>query len=235
MTLEIRHLQVSYGRAPAVLDVNLSVEAGEIIALVGPNGAGKSTTLLAVAGAVKPKAGEILFEGKPLLGLAPEQRVKRHLAMVPEGREIFTSMSVADNLQVGWSLGKAKGASRSVYDNLLDLFPILGSRLKQPAGQLSGGEQQQLAIARALLTEPRCLLIDEPSLGLAPLVTDRVYGLIGELRNARGLSVLVVEQSMRRVLSVADRVYVMREGRTGSEFARDQFADQERMEQAYFG
>jgi branched-chain amino acid transport system ATP-binding protein len=190
---------------------------------------------LAVAGAVKPKAGEILFEGKPLLGLAPEQRVKRHLAMVPEGREIFTSMSVADNLQVGWSLGKAKGASRSVYDNLLDLFPILGSRLKQPAGQLSGGEQQQLAIARALLTEPRCLLIDEPSLGLAPLVTDRVYGLIGELRNARGLSVLVVEQSMRRVLSVADRVYVMREGRTGSEFARDQFADQERMEQAYFG
>lgn len=235
MTLKIDSLRVSYGRVPAVLNVNIAVAPGEIVALVGPNGAGKSTTLLTVAGALTPQSGQIEFNGVSVLPLSPEQRVKHHVAMVPEGRGIFSTLTVADNLHVGRSVGRAKGAPDSAMQDLLDLFPILRERWQQPAGQLSGGEQQQLSIARALLTEPKLLLIDEPSLGLAPLIVDRVYQLIGELRRLRGLSVLVVEQSMRRVLAVADRIYIMRDGMTCAQFARDQFGDKASLERAYFG
>mgnify|MGYP001070008755 FL=1 len=235
MTLAIEHLEVSYGRLAAVRDATVTVASGEIVALVGPNGAGKSTTLLAAAGALQPRGGTITLDGASLLGLSPEQRVRRDLAMVPEGREIFRTLTVAENLTVAAGAGRAKPGTAEVMDELLALFPILRERLRQPAGQLSGGEQQQLAIARALMTRPRYLLIDEPSLGLAPLVVKRVYEMLTELRRRQGLAILVVEQSMRRVLSVADKVCVMRDGRVVATFAGEDLSDRRRLEQVYFG
>jgi branched-chain amino acid transport system ATP-binding protein len=235
MSLIIEDLQVSYGRVPAVRGVSIAVGPGEIVAIVGPNGAGKSTTLLAVAGALRSRAGRISMDGTSLLSLTPEQRVSRNLALVPEGREIFRTLTVAENLQVARATAKEKARQKATLDDLLSLFPVLRERYRQPAGQLSGGEQQQLAVARALMTEPRYLLIDEPSLGLAPLIIKRVYDLLIELRRTRGLSILVVDQSMRRVLAAADRVYVMRDGVTSAEFSRQQFGDKKLLEQAYFG
>jgi branched-chain amino acid transport system ATP-binding protein len=235
MPLIIEELQVSYGRALAVRNVSIVVEPGEIVSIVGPNGAGKSTTLLAISGALRPRSGRILLDGASLLPLTPEQRVSRDLALVPEGREIFRTLTVAENLQVARNAGRAKSAGNTAVDNVLSLFPVLRDRYRQPAGHLSGGEQQQLAIARALMSEPKYLLIDEPSLGLAPLMVKRVYDLLTELRQARGLSILLVEQSMRRVLATADRVYVMRDGLTSAVFNRDQFKDEKLLEQAYFG
>lgn len=235
MALIIEGLQVFYGRVPAVRNASITVGPGEIVAIVGPNGAGKSTTLLAAAGALRPRSGHISLDGVCLLPLSPEQRVEQNLALVPEGREIFRTLTVAENLLVARRAGSAKSAPAAAMDELLALFPVLGERYRQPAGQLSGGEQQQLAIARALLTAPKYLLIDEPSLGLAPLIVNRVYELLAELRRMRGLSILVVEQSMRRVLAVADRLYVMREGATSAEFTRGHFKDETLLEQAYFG
>ncbi len=235
LSLIIEELQVSYGNVPAVRNVSVTVAPGEIVAIVGPNGAGKSTTLLATAGALRPRSGRISIDSASISSLSSEERVKRNLALVPEGREIFRTLTVAENLLVARRAGRAKGAPAATLDNLLSLFTVLGERYRQSAGQLSGGEQQQLAIARALLTEPKYLLIDEPSLGLAPLIVKRVYDLLIELRRTRGLSILVVEQSMRRVLAAADRVYVIRDGVTSAEFARHQFKNEKLLEQAYFG
>jgi branched-chain amino acid transport system ATP-binding protein len=234
MSLRIERIEVSYGRAPAVRDVSIVLEPGEIVAVVGANGAGKSTTLLAAAGILHPRAGDIAVEGQSLLSATPEQRVERRLALVPEGREIFRDLTVGENLLIARSRRRASGSARR-QDELLELFPILRHRYGQFASRLSGGEQQQLAIARALMGEPRYLMIDEPSLGLAPMMTAKVYDLLVEMRRREGLGILVVEQNMRRVLGAADRLYVIREGVTAGEFARKDLTDLSLIENAYFG
>jgi branched-chain amino acid transport system ATP-binding protein len=208
--LDIEQLMVSYGPIVAVRDVSIAVDEGEIVTLLGANGAGKSSILNAVVGLVTPASGAIRFAGAELTRLPPERIVRHGVAFVPEGRRVFPRMSVADNLRVG-------AASRGSIDidpdrrHVLELFPQLRSRLKQPAGTLSGGEQQMLAVGRALMSRPRLILMDEPSLGLAPMVVDEIFELIGQLRE-EGITILVVEQNVHRALEVADRAYVLRNG-----------------------
>lgn len=233
--LEVSDLQVQYGRLTALRGVSLSIEEGGIAAVVGPNGAGKSTTLNAVSGVLTPLAGEILFEGKSLLGSSPEQVAALGITQVPEGRHIFTTMTVDENLQVGAALRKDKADIKRDYDRVLETFPILGDRRRQSAGKLSGGEQQMLAIGRALMTQPRLIMIDEPSLGLAPKIVDRVYEILMELRASRGLTLLIVEQSSERALRASDTIYVLRNGQVQLSGATADLQDGEAVQQAYFG
>jgi|DEB0MinimDraft_3_1074331.scaffolds.fasta_scaffold02538_2 branched-chain amino acid transport system ATP-binding protein len=205
--LEVSSLSVSYGGVRAVRDCSLRVEEGEAVALLGPNGAGKSSTLRAIVGLVK-SSGDVTFAQESITGLACEKIVSRGLTMVPEGRRLFPQLTIHENLMLG---ARDRRAGHEVYDDLLDRLPILAERRNQPAGTLSGGEQQQVAVARALMSRPRLLLIDEPSLGLAPTLVDRVYELLGELK-AQGLSMLIVEQEVIRVLNFADRAYAMANG-----------------------
>jgi branched-chain amino acid transport system ATP-binding protein len=205
--LEVSSLSVSYGGVRAVRDCSLRVEEGEAVAHRGPNGAGKSSTLRAIVGLVK-STGEVTFAQESIEGLACEKIVSRGLTMVPEGRRLFPQLTIHENLMLG---ARERRAAHEIYDDLLNRLPILAERRNQPAGTLSGGEQQQVAVARALMSRPRLLLIDEPSLGLAPTLVDRVYELLGELK-AQGLSMLIVEQEVIRVLNFADRAYAMANG-----------------------
>src|SRR5213592_5028663 len=191
--LTIDELRVQYGRVPALHGVSLHVERGEVVALVGPNGAGKTTTLAAIFGLVAPAAGSIEFEGRSLVGSTPEQILRRGLALVPEGRHIFGTLTVAENLLLGSTARRDRPAAAADLEKMLELFPVLKSYYSSPAGTLSGGEQQQLATARALLSRPRLLLLDEPSLGLAPVVIDVVFDALAELRDD-GVTILLVEQ-----------------------------------------
>jgi branched-chain amino acid transport system ATP-binding protein len=209
--LRLEGLHVRYGSIAAVRDVSLTVEEGEIVGLIGPNGAGKSTTLAAVAGLVPVAAGTILLDGKPLKGRGPDDIVRRGISLVPEGRRIFATLTVEENLRVGLSARRDRAAARADFERMLELFPVLGRFLHDSAGQLSGGEQQQLAIARSLLTRPRLLLVDEPSLGLAPLVVDLVFETLRDLRE-NGLTILLVEQNALRTIELANRSYVLRMG-----------------------
>jgi branched-chain amino acid transport system ATP-binding protein len=209
--LEIENLAVRYGPVAAVRGVSLRVAEGEIVAIVGPNGAGKTSLMHAVAGIVAPAAGRIRLDGRDIAGWPSERIAAGRLALVPEGRGIFTTLSVIENLRLGATL---RARDPGVADDLRrmgELFPVLRERADQPAGRLSGGEQQQLAIARALMAKPRLLLLDEPSLGLAPLVIELVYATIARLR-AEGLTILVVEESASRARAAADRIAVMRNG-----------------------
>ena len=185
--LQIDELRVNYGRVPALHGISLHVDEGEAVALVGPNGAGKTTTLFAIFGLVAPAAGTILFEGESLAGLSPEKILRRGLALVPEGRHIFGTLSVAENLQLGTTARKDRNEAARDLDSVLQRFPALKSYYGRTAVTLSGGEQQQLAIARALLSRPRLLLLDEPSLGLAPVVIDVVFDALEELRTEGGI------------------------------------------------
>ena len=217
--LRVEHLSVDYGRIRAVRDVSLHVEKGEIVGLLGPNGAGKTTTLATIAGALPASAGRITLDDKPLSGVAPEQIVRRGVALVPEGRHIFATLTVAENLAIG-ATTRLKGAS--VNDDVereLERFPVLRRYYRSNAGKLSGGEQQQLAIARALLSAPRLLLLDEPSLGLSPVLVDLIFDTVEELRRS-GLTVLLVEQNAARTVEIADRCYVLRSGAVVAEAAR---------------
>jgi branched-chain amino acid transport system ATP-binding protein len=210
--LELHGLIVRYGQINAVQRIDLSVAEGELVTLVGPNGAGKTSTLLAISGLQKSAGGSIEFDGANIMGTVPEDIVRRGIALVPEGRNIFTSLTVHENLILGATIRKDRAAVRADIERELERFPILGERLKQPAGFLSGGEQQQLAIARALVSRPRLLLLDEPSLGLAPQLVDLVFETIEDLRRA-GITMLLVEQNATRAVALADRAYVMRTGR----------------------
>lgn len=205
--LDVTSLTVSYGGVRAVRDCSLRVEEGEAVALLGPNGAGKSSTLRAIVGLVK-STGQISFKGEVISGVACERIVGRGLTLVPEGRKLFPQLTIHENLMLGARRGSG---DRSTYDRLLEQLPILAERRNQPAGTLSGGEQQQVAIARALMSQPDLLLVDEPSLGLAPTLVDRVYELLNELRQ-QGLSMLIVEQEVVRVLNFTDRAYAMANG-----------------------
>lgn len=209
--LDVRDLSVDYGPLHAVREVSIHVSESEIVCLVGPNGAGKSTTTLALSGVLPLASGSVELEGKRLTGLSPEEIVRRGLSLVPEGRHIFSDLTVRENLILARGVrGDSKAFGRDL-EYVSKVFPILGERQNQRAGTLSGGEQQQLAIARALLTSPRLLVMDEPALGLAPLIVQQLYEVLSHLRRG-GLTMLIVEQSMERALQVADRIYVMNSG-----------------------
>jgi branched-chain amino acid transport system ATP-binding protein len=232
--LTIADLRVNYGRVPALHGVSLHVEPGEVVALVGPNGAGKTTTLSAVFGLVAPAGGSIVFEGRSLVGSTPEQILRRGLALVPEGRHIFGTLTVAENLMLGSTARSDRKEAAADLEKLLELFPVLKSYYSSAAGTLSGGEQQQLAIARALLSRPRLLLLDEPSLGLAPVVIDTVFDVLEELRN-EGVTMLLVEQAAARAVEFADRAYILRTGRVAHAGTRKEILRMENFETAYLG
>ncbi len=208
--LEVSGVTTRYGAISALRQVDLSVAAGEVVGLIGPNGAGKTTLLATIAGLVSPAAGTVRFDGADVTGAAPEKMLKAGLALVPEHRRIFTDMSVVENLRIG-GVTRTAAERAELLDEVVELFPVLGTRRDTPAGYLSGGEAQQLAIARALMAKPRLLMMDEPSLGLAPILVDTVFELIEQLR-AAGRTLLVVEQNATRMLEVADRAYVLRSG-----------------------
>jgi branched-chain amino acid transport system ATP-binding protein len=231
--LAVDGLTVAYGAVTAIRDASLTVAAGEIVATLGPNGAGKTTLLRTLAGALKPQRGAVTFDGRPLAGLAPEAVVRRGIALVPEGRHIFPNLTVHENLVVGGITRRDRDGMREDTARLLARFPILGERAKQLAGTLSGGEQQQLAITRALMSRPRMLLLDEPSLGLAPIVLDRIFELIAQLR-AEGTTVLLVEQNVHRALELADRAYVLSVGTVVASGDTDRLVEGE-LERSYLG
>jgi branched-chain amino acid transport system ATP-binding protein len=234
MLLQADHIEIRYGSVPAVRDVSFQIDDGEIVCFVGPNGAGKSTTTLAIAGVLRPAKGDIVFASRSILGRDSEAIVALGIGLVPEGRRIFTRLTVRENLIVASGL---RGGVRQLGDTLeriLTLFPVLRSRFESYAGHLSGGEQQQLAIARALLTKPRLLIVDEPSLGLAPKYVDLVFETLKGVR-AEGTTLLIVEQSMKRALALADRLYVMRSGRIVLEGSSAELAARGDLEHVYFG
>ncbi len=231
--LNVKDLVVTYGKVRAIQGVNIEVRDGEVVSVVGPNGAGKSSLLAAIAGAVTPASGEILYDGKKLNGMGPENVVRHGIALVPEARHIFGQLTVAENLLLGATIRRDQVAVRAHLEELKDMFPVLRRSYGSPAGQLSGGEQQQLAIARALLSEPKLLLLDEPSLGLAPLLVDLVFETIKRL-NETGVAILLVEQFVERATMAATRTYVLRGGRVALAIEGGA-QDQKSLESAYFG
>ncbi len=232
--LKVSGLVVRYGAVTAVRGVDLSVDDGEIVSIVGPNGAGKTSLVSAIAGIVPPAAGSIAFAGMPLAGIALEDVVAQGIALVPEGRHIFASLTVTENLLLGATVRRDAGGVRADIDRSFAVFPILGERRRQPAGQLSGGEQQQLAIARALLSRPRLLMLDEPSLGLAPAIVDQVYVLLRSVRD-QGVTILLIEQNAERVFGISDRVHVMSGGEFGLSGSAAEIRADRRFDAAYFG
>ena len=211
--LEIRNLTVNYGAITALHDVSLRVEAGSIVTLIGGNGAGKTTTLRAISGMVKPKSGQILFEGRDITGVPAHKLVGQGLAHSPEGRMVFANLTVLENLQMGAYLQRDKAVVARELEFVFGTFPRLQERTAQLAGTLSGGEQQMLAIGRALMCRPKCLLLDEPSLGIAPLLVRSIFAQIVELNRARGLTILLVEQNANLALEISRRGYVLETGR----------------------
>jgi branched-chain amino acid transport system ATP-binding protein len=209
--LKVENLEVRYGRLAAVRDVSFEIGKGEFVGLIGPNGAGKTSTLAAITGLIAPSAGSVTFDGESLLGRSPEQIVGRGVSLIPEGRQIFGTLTVSENLSLGSTARRDRSTLAEDLERELERFPILRTYYNTPAGRLSGGEQQQLAIARALLGQPRMLLLDEPSLGLAPLMIDAVFEVLTQLRD-EGVTIVLVEQNAARTIEVADRCYVLRNG-----------------------
>lgn len=210
--LEIKQLTVCYGAITALHEISLSVQSGSIVTLIGGNGAGKTTTLRAISGMVKPKAGEILFEGKSIQGLPPHKLVGMGIAHCPEGRMVFANLTVHENLTMGAFLRHDKAEIKRDIDYVFSIFPRLKERNRQVAGTLSGGEQQMLAIGRALMSHPRFLMLDEPSLGIAPLLVKSIFETIVEINRERGLTILLVEQNANLALEVAGFGYVLETG-----------------------
>jgi branched-chain amino acid transport system ATP-binding protein len=232
--LSVRGLTVRYGSVTALHGIDLDVDEGELVSLVGPNGAGKSSTLAAVSGLVRPAAGTVTVAGEVVSGLAPERVVRHGVALVPEGRNIFTSLTVAENLALGATIRRDAAGVAADLDRQLDRFPILRDRYGQQAGLLSGGEQQQLAIARALMSRPRLLLLDEPSLGLAPRLVDLVFETVAQLRQ-EGLTIVLVEQNATRAVELADRTSVLRTGRIVRSGTADELGGGAAMAAEYLG
>ena len=233
--LEIKNLSVSYGAITALHSISLSVRQGDIVTLIGGNGAGKTTTLRAVSGLLKPSSGEVLFEGEPIHGMVPHQIVKRGICQVPEGRMVFANLSVMENLQMGAFLQKDKKVIRSSLEYVFNLFPRLQERQKQVAGTLSGGEQQMLAIARALMSKPRFLMLDEPSLGIAPLLVKTIFSKIVEINREQGLTILLVEQNANLALEISRFGYVLETGRIILEDESARLRQNPKVRTAYLG
>jgi branched-chain amino acid transport system ATP-binding protein len=233
--LTLSDVWVHYGRVAAVQGLNLEVHEGELVGLVGNNGAGKTTTMRAITGTLHPSSGEITFEGARIDGKSPDRILRHGVSLVPENRRIFKRLSVAENLQIGTSGRKDRAQAKQDIKGMLERFPVLERYYETPGANLSGGEQQQLAIARALLSRPRLLLLDEPTLGLAPLIVDQVFELLQQLRE-EGSTILLVEQNAARTVSVADRVYILRTGgRIEFEGTGDALAERGGLETAYMG
>ena len=234
MLLEVENLCLHYGRVLAVRNVSLDVAEGEIVSVVGPNGAGKSSTLLAIAGALTPTSGSVRLDAERIDGSSPEAIARKGICLVPEGRHIFAGLTVEENLRLGTIVRRDGETVGRDMKHVLDQFPVLSARLKSLAGTLSGGEQQQLAIARAYLMRPRLMMLDEPSLGLAPMIVDHVYQVLTALRE-EGMTLLIVEQSGTRALDVSDRVYVLRTGSVELSGLSRELRDTTELEEAYFG
>ncbi|MER8444396.1 ABC transporter ATP-binding protein [Mesorhizobium sp. M1066] len=232
--LSVENLEVNFGAVRALKGISLDVHAGEVVALVGANGAGKSTTLRTISGLSRPRGGKIIFDGKPIGGIAPSRIVTLGIAQSPEGRRLFGGLTVADNLRLGACTRTDKEAIVRDSERMFMLFPILKQRLKQLAGTLSGGEQQQLALARALMAAPRLLLLDEPSLGVAPLLVRHIFSALAELKR-QGMTMLLVEQNITLALDLADRAYVLRTGQVALSGRSAELRDSERVAQAYLG
>jgi branched-chain amino acid transport system ATP-binding protein len=209
----VSHLSASYGDVQALWDVSLEGEAGELVVMVGANGAGKTTTVRAISGLIHVAGGSIEFKGEPIGGATPSRIVELGIGHVPEGRALFPHMTVRENLELGAYLGRARRGRREALERVFTLFPRLHQRQRQLAGTLSGGEQQMCAIGRGLMTGPSLLMLDEPSLGLAPILVQEMFNIIGEIRRA-GVTVLLVEQNVAQALSLADRAFVIADGRT---------------------
>ena len=234
MLLEINNLTVQYGKAEVIKDLSLEVAEKEIVTIIGANGAGKTTVLRAISGLKPPAAGDIWFRGNKISGLRAHEIVRLGISHVPEGRRILAPLSVAENLEIGAYLIKNKQEAKAGFQNIFDHFPILKERMSQLAGSLSGGEQQMLAIARALLNQPRLMMMDEPSMGLSPLVVEQVGRIITDI-NSRGISIILVEQNARMALSLAGRAYVLEAGKCVLEGAAGALANDERVKHAYLG
>ncbi|HYZ20292.1 MAG TPA: ABC transporter ATP-binding protein [Gaiellaceae bacterium] len=231
--LELVSLEVRYGPVAAVRNLSFRVLEGEIVGLIGPNGAGKSTTLHAITGLVPASAGLVRLAGRPILGQPPERIARAGVALVPEGRRIFADFTVEENLRLGLAARRGRDGARSL-DSAYELFPILQEFRRRPAGLLSGGQQQQLAIGRALVAQPRLLLLDEPSLGLGPTLVDNVFEALGRIRE-RGMTILLVEQRAQRTVALADRTYVLANGERRLRLGPADADDTDKLVAAYLG
>ncbi len=232
--LQVDGLDVAYGDLQTLWGVTFTVNAGELIALVGGNGAGKTTTLRALSGLLRPRAGAILFNGENVAGLGAHRITARGIAHVPEGRQLFPIMTVEENLLLGSYIARGRRARPQNLQRVYETFPVLGERRRQDAGTLSGGEQQMLAIGRGLMSDPVLLLLDEPSLGLAPIVVRNVFEVIAQIRK-QGTTVLLVEQNVKQALSIADRAYVLENGRIALQGSGQELLDRDDVRRAYLG
>jgi branched-chain amino acid transport system ATP-binding protein len=232
--LDVANLQANYGAAPALWDVSLRVGRGELVCVVGPNGAGKSTLINVIAGLHRARGGRLAFDGQDITQLPAHRFCAAGIAIVPEGRRLFTGMTVRDNLELGSYLPAAKSHRAASMEHVLSLFPVLKQKLPSPAGALSGGQQQMVAIGRALMSRPQLLLLDEPSLGLAPLVVLDMFKAIRHI-NDQGTSVLLVEQNVAMAMSIASRAYVLEEGRVVSEGDAQDLLQRPEIQKAYLG
>lgn len=232
--LTVKNLQVNYGSIQALKDISIEVKQGEVVTLIGSNGAGKSTLLKTISGLIRPKQGSITFEGKDLTSIPPEKIVSFGISHVPEGRKIFSGMTVMENLRIGAYQRKDKKGIEKDLEEVFSLFPILKDRKNQDAGTLSGGEQQMLAISRALLAKPKLIILDEPSLGLAPVIIDKVFEFIEKIRDT-GITILLVEQNANLALEVSERAYVLETGEIKLTGKSSELLKDEQIMKAYLG
>jgi len=233
--LKIDNIETYYGSIRALKGISIEINEGEIITLIGANGAGKTTTLMSVSGIVPPRAGEIIFMGKPIHGMAPEKIVALGISQVPEGRHIFPQLTVTENLDLGAFLRKDKDGIKEDREYIFGLFPLLTERRNQQGGTLSGGEQQMLAISRALMARPRLLLLDEPSLGLAPKIVRQIFDIIRKINTEQKTTIFLVEQNANLALQVANRGYVMENGKIVLEDSAENLLSNEEVKKAYLG
>ena len=232
--LVLHDVYVRYGAIAALRGVSLHVEQGEIVGLIGVNGAGKSTTLMTIAGVLQPRRGTIAFGGESIVGSPPEDIVRKGIALIPEGRRIFPGLTVEENLRLGASIRSDRSGVQRDLDEMCERFPVLADRLHQAAGTLSGGEQQQLAIARGLMSRPTLLMLDEPSLGLAPQLVEEMFQLVAQLHKT-GVTILLVEQNVERTLDIAGRVYLLNTGEVEFEGMAGELRERVDFESAYLG
>jgi branched-chain amino acid transport system ATP-binding protein len=233
--LKVDNIKTYYGNIQALKGISLEIEEGEIVALIGANGAGKTTTLMSLCGIVPPRSGQILFQGQPINGLSGDQIVKMGIVQVPEGRRIFPNMTVTENLEMGAYLRSNKLLIKQDMNMVMELFPILAQRRSQLGGTLSGGEQQMLAISRALMARPRLLLLDEPSLGLAPIIIHQIFEIISRINHDNNTTIFLVEQNANQALKLAHRGYVMENGRITLTDTAARLLDNEQVKKAYLG
>lgn len=233
--LELKNIEAGYGNIPILKKISIDINEGEIITLIGGNGAGKSTTLMTISGILSCRSGEILFYGQKISGLAPDQIVKLGICQVPEGRHIFSELTVQENLDMGAFLRKDKAEIRNDLDYVFSLFPILAERRNQLGGTLSGGEQQMLAMSRALLARPRLLLLDEPSMGLAPIIIEKIFDIIKKINKEHNTTLFLVEQNAHQALQIADRGYVLENGQITMSDSAQKLMDNKEVQKAYLG